>query len=51
MYLKKYQQRVVSEIKQFFITALAKKNEFATILQAIPDIHTTTNSANRHLKS
>ncbi len=37
MYLKKYQQRVVSEIKQFFTAALAKKNEFATIVQAIPE--------------
>jgi len=37
MYLKKYQQRVVSELKQFFTVALAKKVEFSNIIKAIPE--------------
>lgn len=46
MYLKKYQQRVVSELKQFFTTSLAKKNEFDTIIQAIPDAQRETVASN-----
>lgn len=37
MYLKKYQQRVVSEIKHFLSTAQGKKTEFSTIINAIPE--------------
>jgi type III restriction enzyme len=37
MYLKKYQQRVVSELKTFFTTAQAKKTEFDAIVQSIPE--------------
>ena len=37
MYLKKYQQRVVSELKQFFTTARETRGEFETIIQSIPE--------------
>ncbi len=37
MYLKKYQQRVVSELKQFFAQARASREEFDTIISAIPE--------------
>ena len=37
MYLKKYQQRVVSELKQFFTQARASREEFDAIISAIPE--------------
>ena len=37
MYLKKYQQRVVSELKQFFTTACATRDEFEMIIKTIPE--------------
>ena len=36
MYLKRYQERVVSEISSFFDVSATKKEEMATILAAVP---------------
>ncbi len=37
MYLKKYQQRVVKEIKEFLTVAKETKNSFASIINSIPE--------------
>ena len=37
MYLKKYQQRVVKEIKEFLTIAKETKNSFASIINKIPE--------------
>jgi hypothetical protein len=37
MYLKKYQQRVVSEIKQFFTTAKTPIDSFNKALKTMPE--------------
>ena len=37
MYLKKYQQRVISEIKEFLTIAKQTKIEFEAIVSSIPE--------------
>jgi type III restriction enzyme len=46
MYLKKYQQKVVSELKQFFTTARQTRDEFETIINAIPEAQRSVVAAN-----
>jgi type III restriction enzyme len=46
MYLKKYQQKVVSELKQFFTSARQTRDEFETIINTIPEAQRSVVAAN-----